>query len=131
LARIHHCFDEITRQQSAGDSQKAAVADSEFHLAIAEASHNVVLIQMMRSLFDLLQNNVMLGRKKVYNDPVKGDRLSDQHFQIMDAIDRKDPEAARQAACGHIEFVIDYVRALDEDEARQKRATRLSRVDLK
>ncbi len=66
-------------------------------LAIAEASHNVVLIQMMRSLFDLLQYNVLLGRKKVYNDPVNGDLLSEQHFQVMDAIDRKDPEAARQA----------------------------------
>lgn len=46
---------------------------------------------MMRSLFDLLQYNVLLGRKKVYNDPVNGDLLSEQHFQVMDAIDRKDP----------------------------------------
>ncbi|MDU6099646.1 MAG: FCD domain-containing protein, partial [Acinetobacter sp.] len=114
-----------------GDSAQAAVADAEFHLAIAEASHNVVLIQMMRSLFDLLQYNVLLGRKKVYNDPVNGDLLSEQHFQVMDAIDRKDPEAARQAVCGHIEFVINHVRSLDEDEARQKRANRLNRVDSK
>lgn len=49
----------------------------------------------------------------------------------MDAIDRKDPEAARQAVCGHIEFVINHVRSLDEDEARQKRANRLNRVDSK
>lgn len=130
-AKIHHYFDEISRHQNAGDSARAAVADAEFHLAIAEASHNIVLIQMMRSLFDLLQYNVLLGRKKVYNDPVNGDLLSEQHFQVMDAIDRKDPEAARQAVCGHIEFVINHVRALDEDEARQKRATRLTRVDSK
>ncbi|MFI9973671.1 GntR family transcriptional regulator [Acinetobacter baumannii] len=81
--------------------------------------------------FDLLQYNVLLGRKKVYNDPVNGDLLSEQHFQVMDAIDRKDPEAARQAVCGHIEFVINHVRSLDEDEARQKRANRLNRVDSK
>lgn len=128
-AKIHHYFNEISRHQNAGDSAQAAVADAEFHLAIAEASHNVVLIQMMRSLFDLLQYNVLLGRKKVYNDPVNGDLLSEQHFQVMDAIDRKDPEAARQAVCGHIEFVINHVRSLDEDEARQKRANRLNRVD--
>lgn len=63
-AKIHHYFNEISRHQNAGDSAQAAVADAEFHLAIAEASHNVVLIQMMRSLFDLLQYNVLLGRKK-------------------------------------------------------------------
>ncbi len=33
--------------------------------------------------------------------------------------------------CGHIEFVINHVRSLDEDEARQKRANRLNRVDSK
>lgn len=38
-------------------------------IAIAEASHNVVLIQMMRSLFDLLQYNVLLGRKKFITIP--------------------------------------------------------------
>ena len=130
-AKIHQYFDEIARHQAHGDSVAAAVADANFHLAIAEASHNVVLIQMMRSLFDLLQYNVLLGRKKVYNDPVNGDLLSEQHFQVMDAIDRKDPEAARQAVCGHIEFVINHVRSLDEDEARQKRAHRLNRVDSK
>ena len=130
-AKIHQYFDEIARHQAHGDSVAAAVADANFHLAIAEASHNVVLIQMMRSLFDLLQYNVLLGRKKVYNDPVNGDLLSEQHFQVMDAIDRKDPEAARQAVCGHIEFVINHVRSLDEDEARQKRANRLNRVDSK
>ena len=68
-AKIHHYFNEISRHQNAGDSAQAAVADAEFHLAIAEASHNVVLIQMMRSLFDLLQYNVLLGRKKFITTP--------------------------------------------------------------
>lgn len=128
-AKIHQCFDEIAYHQLKGDSAAAAVADANFHLAIAEASHNLVLIQMMRSLFDLLQYNVVLGRKKVYNHPVSADQLSEQHFQVMDAIDRQDAQAARDAVCGHIEFVIDHVRSLDEDEARQKRATRLHRID--
>jgi GntR family L-lactate dehydrogenase operon transcriptional regulator len=89
-AKIHQYFDEISHHQAHGDSAAAAVADANFHLAIAEASHNVVLIQMMRSLFDLLQYNVFLGRKKVYEHPISADLLSDQHFQVMDAIDRKD-----------------------------------------
>ncbi len=45
-------------------TMKQRVADAKFHLAIAEASHNLVLIQMMRGLFDLLQFNVVLGRRK-------------------------------------------------------------------
>lgn len=127
--KIHQYFNEIALHQARGDSAAAAIADANFHVAIAEASHNVVLIQMMRSLFDLLQYNVFLGRKKVYEHPRSADQLSDHHFQIMDAIDRQDAQAARDAVCGHIEFVIHHVRSLEEDEARQKRANRLNRID--
>lgn len=126
---IHQCYERIMRFQNQGNSAQAAIADAQFHLAIAEASHNAVLIQMMRSLFDLLQYNVLLGRKKVYNNPESADQLSDQHFQVMSAIDRKDAQAARDAVCGHIEFVINHVRSLDEEEARLQRASRLHRID--
>ena len=127
--KIHHYYDEIAFYKMKGDSAAAAVADANFHLAIAEASHNVVLIQIMRSLFDLLQNNVYLGRKKVYEHPVSADILSDQHWAIMNAIDQKNPQAARDAVCEHIEFVIDHVRSLSEDEDRLKRATRLIKAE--
>lgn len=127
-AKIHLHFDQIIHYQNLGDSQQAAVADAKFHLAIAEASHNVVLIQIMRSVFDLLRYNVFLGRKKVYSHPKSAEHLSDQHFRVMDAIDRQDAQAAKDAMCGHIDFVIDFVRHLDEDEARLKRATRLHRI---
>ena len=68
------------------------LADAKFHLAIAEASHNLVLIQMMRGLFDLLQFNVVLGRRKVYSEDTVLINC-DQHFQVMNAIERRDPEA--------------------------------------
>ncbi|MEW8027121.1 MAG: FCD domain-containing protein [Candidatus Thiodiazotropha sp.] len=35
----------------AGEALVEAQADAEFHLAIAEASHNEILVQIMRSLF--------------------------------------------------------------------------------
>ncbi|MEG1991589.1 MAG: FCD domain-containing protein, partial [Christensenella sp.] len=104
------------------------IADAKFHLAIAEASHNLVLIQMMRGLFDLLQYNVVLGRRKVYTEAHRFDQLHDQHFQVMHAIERRDPEAARNAVCGHIEFVVQQVRSIDEEDARRQRASRLNRI---
>ena len=128
IAKIRHCFEQIQYFQMQGDDAQSAIADANFHLAIAEASHNLVLIQMMRSIFDLLQYNVMLGRRKVYTTPRHFELLYDQHFQVMDAIERQDPEAARQAVCGHIEFVVQRVRLIDEEEARRQRASRLNRT---
>ncbi|AWD70879.1 MULTISPECIES: transcriptional regulator LldR [Acinetobacter] len=128
IKKIRQCYDQIAHYQLLGDDDEAARADARFHLAIAEASHNVVLIQLMRSLFDLLQFNVVLGRRKVYSEAHRFDQLQDQHFKVMAAIERQDPEAARQAVCGHIEFVIQQVRTIDEDEARQQRMSRLNRI---
>ena len=128
LANIRQCFEQINHFQMLGDDAQSAIADAKFHLAIAEASHNLVLIQMMRGLFDLLQYNVMLGRRKVYTTPRHFEQLHDQHFQVMDAIERQDPEAARKAVCGHIEFVVQRVRLIDEEEARRQRASRLNRT---
>lgn len=128
IVNIRHCYERIAHYQAIGDDDEAARADAKFHLAIAEASHNVVLIQMMRSLFDLLQFNVVLGRRKVYSESHRFDQLQDQHFQVMAAIEHQDPEAAKKAVCGHIEFVIKQVRIIDEEEARQQRASRLNRI---
>lgn len=122
--KIRQYYEQIAHYQALGDADQASLADAHFHLAIAEASHNLVLIQMMRGLFDLLQYNVVLGRRKVYSEPHRFDQLHDQHFQVMDAIERQDPEAARQAVCGHIEFVIQQVRSIDEEDARRERASR-------
>ena len=128
LKNIRACYEQIAHFQILGDDDQAALADAKFHLAIAEASHNLVLIQMMRGLFDLLQDNVVLGRRKVYTEAHRFDQLHDQHFQVMDAIERQDPEAARTAVCGHIEFVVQQVRMIDEEDARRQRASRLNRI---
>ena len=128
LLNIRRCYEQISHSQGLGNNDQAAQADAKFHLAIAEASHNLVLIQMMRSLFDLLQFNVVLGRRKVYSEPRRFDQLHLQHHQVMAAIERRDPEAARKAVCGHIEFVIQQVRSLDEEDARRQRASRLNRI---
>jgi GntR family L-lactate dehydrogenase operon transcriptional regulator len=82
----------------------------------------------MRGLFDLLQFNVVLGRRKVYSEAHRFDQLHEQHSQVIDAIERKDPEAARKAVCGHIEFVVQQVRSIDEEEARRQRSSRLNRI---
>lgn len=126
--KIRHYYDQISHFQALGDADQASLADAHFHLAIAEASHNLVLIQVMRGLFDLLQYNVVLGRRKVYSETHRFDQLHDQHFKVMDAIERQDPDAARSAVCGHIEFVVQQVRSIDEEEARHQRASRLKRI---
>ena len=92
---------------------------------IAEASHNVVLLQTMRGFFDLLHSSVKQSRQRMYLVPPVFARLTEQHQAVMEAIVAGDAEAARQAMMGHLGFVHATIKRFDEDLARQARITRL------
>ncbi|WP_410015605.1 transcriptional regulator LldR [Sodalis sp. C49] len=127
--RLRVCFDATLRVSESDDPDLAAQADVRFHLAIAEASHNLVLLQTMRGLFELLQSSVMQSRRRMYTVPVIFAKLTEQHHELLQAILAGDPERARSAAITHLECVHTTLKALHEDEARQARVTRLAYQD--
>lgn len=79
--------------------------DAEFHLAIVEASHNVVMLHMMRSMFQLLREGVFYNRSVMFKQRTTRDSLLDQHRQINNALQARDPEVARAAIERHLQFV--------------------------
>lgn len=107
-----------------------AQLDAEFHMAIIEASHNVVMLHMMRSIYDLLREGVFYNRQVMFKQRTTRDALLDQHARINAALQARDPDAARAAVEQHLDFVEialkDQIKA-DRNEiiARQ----RLSKVD--
>lgn len=124
-ARIDAAFAAMAHAHADNDAAAEADADARFHLAIAEASHNLVLVQLMRGLFDLLQTNISQSRQALYLDPRTGPALARQHQALRDAVLAGNAAAARAAAEDHLRFVHDALRALDEDAARRDRASRL------
>ncbi len=124
-ARIVAAFEAMLAAHGHDDPAGEARADAAFHLSIAEASHNLVLLQVMRGLFELLQSNISQNREKLYTSPRTFEPLSLQHREMMDAVLAGDPERARNAAQDHVEFVHGSLKSLDEDEARRARASRL------
>ncbi len=124
-ARIHAAFEAMGQAHARADAGAEALADARFHLAIAEASHNLVLVQVMRGLFALLQDNISQSRQALYRDPRTGPALAQQHQALHDALLAGDAPAARAAAEHHLQFVHDALRALDDNAARRDRASRL------
>lgn len=125
ISKIRFYYNELAASQADGDTAQAAAADANFHLAIAEASHNVVLLQMMKNVFHLLQHNVVLARRKIYTKTYGFDTLHAQHLAVLEAIGRHDPDAAKAAVCEHIDFVVQQVGQIEAFEARLQRASRL------
>ncbi|TVR78793.1 MAG: FCD domain-containing protein [Rhodospirillales bacterium] len=109
-AAISATFDAIVAAHGLDDPTVEAERDAEFHIAIAEASHNLVLLHVVRGLMDLLRKDVLFNRDILYAHPHARDRLLEQHRAVHDAIIAGDAEAARQAAQAHMAHVEDVMR---------------------
>ena len=125
---IRRCFDEMLRHQQSQDAENSARADAQFHLAIAEASHNVVVVQVMRSLFELVLGTVAQNRRLmfVHNDPKVLERLTRQHHDLMQAVIAGEPEQARSVIGAHLAYIHEKLSEADADAARLKRLGRFS-----
>lgn len=125
--RIRRCFDVMLGHQQGGNGDLSARADAQFHLAIAEASHNVVLLRVMHSLFELVLSTVVQSRRTMFtlaSEETLGD-LTEQHHALMQAIVEGDAPRAREVIERHLAYVRDTVRRLDDEDARRARYTRL------
>ncbi|MFN4101873.1 MAG: FCD domain-containing protein, partial [Pararhodobacter sp.] len=91
----------------------------EFHLAIIEASHNIIMLHTMRAMFDLLRAGVFYNRQQLFRQRATRDLLLDQHRAINDAIQARDPALARAAAENHMSYVeqtLSDLRKADRNE---------------
>lgn len=124
---IKRCFDHLVEQQQVQNVLLAAQADAKFHLAIAQASHNAVMLQVMRGLVDLVFSTVQESRRIIFQfEDVKAvERLTEQHHALMQAILTGDADSAKLHAQDHLDYVQDTIRKAEEDEARQHRIKRL------
>ncbi len=117
-------FGAMEDAHSRGDPLAEAEADAEFHLSIAEATHNAVLLHIMRGLFDLLRRGILSSREKLYTRPGVREILFRQHRELHDALQQGDARAARRAASEHLRFVEETLREIDREQLREERSRR-------
>ncbi|UPG74340.1 FCD domain-containing protein [Roseomonas gilardii subsp. gilardii] len=120
--RLRECFEATLRDDAEATPAVLARVDAAFHLAIAEASHNLVLQQVIRGMFDLLAASTSQSLEKLYLVPRVSEALAGQHRLLMQAVLDGDPDRARAASDAHIDFVRLTLKAIDEDEARLARS---------
>jgi GntR family transcriptional repressor for pyruvate dehydrogenase complex len=132
LRVIDTIFGKMETAHQKRDPTDEAQLDAAFHMAIIEAGHNVIMLHMLRSMFDLLRDGVFYNRQVMFRNRTTRDQLLDQHRAMNDAIQRRDPVAAREAVAAHLNYVeqafIDQMRAeKHESIARQKLQQEASR----
>lgn len=118
---LQDCYaraDEVSRVEE-------GAADARFHLAIAEASHNAVLLHTIRGLFDLLKRNVVTNIGGMYQQRTETrDMLISQHRDLYLAIIEGRAEQAREVSTRHLLYVQEVLEEVRQEVQRVARAQR-------
>ncbi len=120
LKVVDTIFRKMEAAHSKRDPTEEAGLDAEFHMAIIDASHNVILLHMMRGMFDLLSEGVFYNRQVMFRQRTTRDMLLDQHRAINTALQARDPDAARKAVERHMDFVFEALRAQQTSDRNEE-----------
>ncbi len=94
----------IAIDRSIQKNESIAVISTEFHCALAEASHNAVLVKLLRSFTQLMARAGQLLEDSV-EDLAKFKRHElKSHQDLYHVIKQRDPEKSRKAMIDHITY---------------------------
>lgn len=112
-AAIHHKVEDLLPLKEAIDEMRSLKradgvgedADMRFHMAIARATHNQILIHLMRSVSEIMVNVLRETREILIYSEKKTIRLIEEHQLIYDAIKDRQPEQAEKYMLEHLQNV--------------------------
>ncbi len=105
--------DDIARLEKSLDLMRTKIEqrisvvedDADFHLALAEATHNKIQTHLMFSIYDLLKES--LGG---YYESIRMQDIYDQHCKVVEAIKKRDPDLASRRMREHLDYVESRVK---------------------
>src|ERR1700728_3705759 len=96
--------EAVTTMDRAFKNPEAYIeADLDFHLALAEGAANPLILSLLDSIVGLLREQ----RLRIFRVPGGPERGQVHHKRILDAIERRDAEKAREAMRAHLAQVKD------------------------
>lgn len=117
---LKRVIDDMKQAHEARDPDRESELDVEFHNAVGDSAHNIMLLHTLRSCYRLLKNDVFYNRKLLYDGSGMREKLLQQHLAIYDAIIAGDARKAAQVARKHIEFLQVVSQENDIAETRTK-----------
>jgi len=113
-----------TMDRSQRDPAAYIEADLDFHLALAEAAANPLILSLIDSIVGLLREQ----RIKIFNIEGGPQRGQVHHKRILEAVERRDPEMARGAMRAHLEQVRQDSQVSSSGKSSGKHAPVGSRI---
>ncbi|RMF88855.1 MAG: FadR family transcriptional regulator [Nitrospinota bacterium] len=106
-------LQEIIQRQTQKTLQGGVTVeeDTDFHLTLCRATQNRALLKLISAVVDILSQS----RRFSLQTPGRAQRSLASHREILEAVERHDPERAREAMQKHIAEVERNVFSLEKD----------------
>lgn len=119
----------VARMDKARDPAAAEESDHDFHMLIARATRNAAIVKTIETFWEMRQTapECALLHEKARNAQVKP--VMQEHMEIVEALQARDPARARTAMREHLGAVIEHLLFATEEEAieRAKQEARTTR----
>ena len=119
---LEHLLD--TLHLSKGDPQTEAQALGEFYLQMAQAAHNMVLLHIMRTMKQMLVDNIKRNLAMLRSNADIEKTIDEQRRDIVAAIVAQDPVKARDASHRHLAFVEQTLLEINKRDISMQRTLR-------
>lgn len=105
---LDRIFSALARMREKMDEKQASdAADRDFHRAIAQATGNSVLINVVSAMWDAGRSDPLWKKiEQHFHTRALRQATQDDHQRIFDAIMARDDAAARAAMAAHLERVV-------------------------
>jgi GntR family transcriptional repressor for pyruvate dehydrogenase complex len=103
------------------DEELSDKADIAFHVAVANASQNELLITLMNHVSELMTEKMRdIRRVALYSEEMTLKQLYQQHVRIYDAILAQDEDGARSAMLFHLQSVEESLDRVIQKNQQKK-----------
>ena len=96
---------------------------------MAKASHNMVLLHVMRTMQSMLIENIRRNLEMLAMHASASQEIADQREKIVEAIEKRDPGLARQESNTHLAFIESTLLKINQRDMRMQRALRRIELD--
>ncbi len=103
LARVRAALEDLQKRHA--HARDLDPADRDFHFAIARACHNSALFSVVRDLWDRGRGAIWKRMEHHFQTPELRAAVLRDHRMIFEALDARDPRAARSAMRRHLDRV--------------------------
>ncbi len=104
IHQIKIALEKMKERLNVQDSEKGEEFDTAFHYAVAEATHNALLIRLFRTITEDFSRSVSAARRQLYTDAHNPQKIIDQHIRIYEAIKNHNADKAAKSMLEHLTY---------------------------